>query len=147
VGLSVVYDECQDSPNAVKYIRAALSQDPCAPPFLNSYRIIRGRTILAFNTMDVNDAAVPMFFKLLVDLDTLDAAACLKFSQHAVAKGDGVKALALTEDAKHLEPPTAERLRHLAGLLTAAGRYDEARAREAEANALAAMLQCPVATA
>ena len=146
-GLSVVYDECQDSPNAVKYIRAALSQDPCAPPFVNSYRIIRGRTILAFNTMDVNDPAVPMFFKLLIDLDAVDAAACLKFSQHAVAKGDGVKALALAEDAVHLEPPTAERLRHLAGLLAAAGRHEEARAREAEVEALAVSFSCPTAQA
>ena len=146
-GLSVVCDECQDSPNAVKYIRAALSQDPCAPPFVNSYRIIRGRTILAFNTMDVNDPAVPMFFKLLIDLDAVDAAACLKFSQHAVAKGDGVKALALAEDAVHLEPPTAERLRHLAGLLAAAGRHEEARAREAEVEALAVSFSCPTAQA
>ena len=94
-----------------------------------------------------NDAAVPMFFKLLVDLDAVDAAACLKFSQHAVAKGDGVKALALAEDAIHLEPPTAERLRHLAGLLAAAGRHDEARAREAEAEVLTATFHCAVATA
>jgi hypothetical protein len=146
-GLSVVCDECQDAPNAVTYIRAALRLDPCAPTLLNSHRIIRGRTILAFNSIDVNDPAVATYFGLLVDLGAVDAAACLKFSQHAIANGDGAKALALAEDAVHLEPPTAERLRHLAGLLAAGGRHDDARARRAEADALAATFQCPVATA
>jgi len=83
---------------------------------------------------------------LRVDLDAVDAAACIKFSQHAVAKGDGAKALALAQDAVHLEPPTAERLRHLASLLATAGRHEEARARETEADALAAS-HCPVAMA
>jgi hypothetical protein len=146
-GLSVVSDECGDAVNAAKFIKAALRLDACAPPFINSFNIIRGRTTLAFNSMEVNDPLLPKVFKLLVDLDAVDAAACLKFSQHAVAKGDGVKALALAEDAIHLEPPTAERLRHLAGLLAAAGRHEEARAREAEADALGATFQCPVATA
>lgn len=44
---------------------------------------------LAFNARDVNDPTVPTLFGLLVDLDAVDAAACIKFSQHAVAKGDG----------------------------------------------------------
>lgn len=146
-GLSVVSDECGDPVNAVKFIKEALRLDPCGPPYINSFNIIRSRTILAFNARDVNDPTVPTLFGLLVDLDAVDAAACIKFSQHAVAKGDGAKALALAEDAVHLEAPTAERLRHLAGLLAAAGRDDDARARRAEADALVAMFQCPVATA
>lgn len=145
-GLSVVSDECQDAANAVKFIKAALTLDPCAPPFINSYLIIRGRTILAFNGMDVNDPTLPTFFRLLVDLDAVDAAACIKFSRHAAAHGDPARALSLAQDAVQIQPPTAERLRHLASLLATAGRHEEARARETEADALVSF-DCPTATA
>ena len=105
-GLSVCADECQDAVNAVRFITAALKQDPCAPPFINSYKIVRNRVIATFQGMNVNDRQVPTFFRLLVDLDAVDAAACMKFSQHALANGDDAKALALAQDAVHLEPPT-----------------------------------------
>ena len=146
-GLSVVSDECGDAVSAVKYIRAALTLDPCAPPFLNSYRIIRSRIVLAFAGMDENDTGIPTYFRLLVDLGAVDATACFKFSRHAAAHGDPTRALALAEDAVQLQPPTPERLRHLVGLLAAAGRHQEARACEAEAEVLAATFPCPVATA
>lgn len=135
-GLSVVADECGDAVDAVKFVKVALKLDPCAPPFINSYKIIRGRTVLTFTGMDVNDPAIPTFFRLLVDLDAVDAAACMKFSRHAAAHGDPARALALAQDAVQLQPPTADRLRHLAGLLAAAGRHEEARAREIDADAL-----------
>src|SRR5262249_39517012 len=78
-GLSVVADECGDAVNAVKFIKAALRLDACAPPIINSYNLIRGRTVLAFAGMDVGDPNIPTFFRLLVDLDAVDAAACMKF--------------------------------------------------------------------
>ena len=146
-GLSVVADECGDAVNAVKFVKAALRLDPCAPPFINSYKIIRGRTILAFTSMDVDDLKIPVFFRLLVDLDAVDATACLKFSRHAAAHGDPIRALALAQDAVQLQPPTAERLRHLAGLLARAGRHEEARARLREAETLAVTFSCPAAEA
>ena len=146
-GLSVCADECQDAVNAVRFITAALKQDPCAPPFINSYKIVRNRVIATFQGMNVNDRQVPTFFRLLVDLDAVDAAACMKFSQHALANGNDAKALALAQDAVHLEPPTPARLHHLARLLTAAGRHEEARARRSEAEALAITFSCPAAQA
>jgi len=145
-GLSVACDEVQDWVAAVNHIKTALRLDPCAPPFINSYRIIRGRTVLAFTGMDVNDPAIPTLFRLLVDLDAVDAASCMKFSRHAAAHGDPARALALAQDAVQLEPPTTEQLRHLARLLAAAGRHEEAQARQSEADVLVSF-PCPRATA
>ena len=48
-GLSVTADECQDAVSAVRHIVAALKQDPCAPPFINSYKIVRNRVIASFH--------------------------------------------------------------------------------------------------
>jgi hypothetical protein len=45
------------------------------------------------------------------------------------------------------EPPTAERLHHLARLLKAVGQESEARARTEQAENLAAFFPCPMATA
>jgi Flp pilus assembly protein TadD len=146
-GLAVSADQRQDAPNAVKYIVSALKLDPCAPPLLGSYDIIRKRVAATFNDLDVADEGLPIYFRLIADLHAVDSAVLLKYSQHVAAQGNRETALELAQEAVGLEPPTAEGLRHLARLLAGAGRHEEARARQHEADAMAVTFPCPEAQA
>jgi tetratricopeptide (TPR) repeat protein len=146
-GLAVAADQRQDAPNAVKYIMRALRLDPAAPPFLHSYDLIRGHLLTTFKEMDATDTAVPIFFRLIADLNAVDATVLIKYSRHLVAEGNHEAALGLAQDAVQREPRNAEVLRHLARLLARAGRYQEARARRSEAEALAVTFPCPAAQA
>ena len=146
-GLAAEADHRQDAESAVRYIVKALQLDPAAPPFIDSYRIIRERLLATFKEMDATDAAIPTLFRLIADLDAVDAAVLLKLSEHVANQGNYEAALGLAQDAVHREPPTAEGLRHLARLLGKTDRHEEARARRQEAEALAMTFPCPEAQA
>jgi Flp pilus assembly protein TadD len=118
-----------------------------APPFVDSQRIIRDRLIATFGAMDATDAAIPAVFRLIADLDAVDAAVLIKLSRHVAAEGNHQAALGLAQDAVEREPQNAEALRHVASLLAKAGRHQEARARRSEAEALAVTFSCPAAQA
>lgn len=146
-GLAATADERHDAESAVRYIMKALQLDPAAPPFIGSYNIIRERVVATFRDLDVADQAIPTFFRLLADLDAVNSAALLKYSQYLAAEGDQEASLGLAQDAVDREPRNAKALRHLARLLAGAGRHQEARDRRVEADAIAQIFPCPEARA
>src|SRR6202022_1038594 len=86
-GLSAMADERGDAENAVRYVLRAVKHDPAAPVFLHSYGIVRERLLTTFKNMDATDPAVPHFFRLIADLDAVDAAVLIKLSRNVAAAG------------------------------------------------------------
>ena len=146
-GLAVAADQRGDASNAVRNIMAALKGDPCSPPIQGSYRIILRRVRAAFDAYDPEDSRVSIFYGLLQELDAADASASFKYSLCAQGHGDRATALVFARVALSTEPPTPERLRHLARLLAAEGHAVEASTRLREAEELANTFPCPAARA
>ena len=146
-GLAVAADYRADAQSAVKHIALALRADPCSPPIRASHRIIAQRVRATFDKLDPADANVSHFYYLLRCLDVADATATIKYSRSAAIHCEFDVALESARHAVESEPPTAEGLRHLARLLAAVGRKDEARARGAEADLLANTFPSPAARA
>src|SRR5205823_1872359 len=145
--LAVAADCRGDPSNAVAYVMAALERDPCSPSIIGSFRIITGHVRADLQRMDPRRPNVPSAFRLLAQMGEADASAFFKYSLHSEASGNEVAALTLAQDAVEMAPPTFERLSHLARLLEAAGRDQEARARLDEANTLLLSSGCPKAQA
>ena len=133
--LAIVADNLGRLEEAFEYIDRALTTDPLAQPFRNSFDVIVGRirAALAEESRAADDPSTPRLYDLLVRADAADVASHVAMARFCTAKGDVARAGKLAEALVTLHPGDPLAWRCKAEVARAAG--DAATADECMAEA------------